>query len=136
MAHHNNHDGGPKRMVDKLVKSLGALARDRQALQRKERQLEHRQRALLKDLNAMLHGIGYTLRPTGNGQGPSWSAMRAVRIPGRKHIKCPKCDRRFAHRLPLSRHLSASHGVKKATSARKAVQASRTKRKQARAAAR
>ena len=123
-------------MVDRLVKSLGALSRDREVLQRKERQLEHRQRELIKDLNAMLHGIGYTLRPTGNGQGPSWSAMRAVRIPGRKHIKCPKCDRRFAHRLPLSRHLSASHGVKKASSARKAVQSRRTKRKEARAGTR
>src|SRR5499433_3865201 len=129
MAHHNNHDGGPKRMVDKLVKSLGALARDRQALQRKERQLEHRQRELLKGLNAMLHGIGYTLRPTGDGQGPSGSALEAVRIPSRKHIKCPKCDRRFAHRLPLSRHLSASHGTKKASPAKKAVQARRSKRK-------
>ena len=122
-------------MVDKLVKSLGALARDRQALQRKEQQLEHRQRELLKDLNAMLHGIGYTLRPTGNGQGPSGVALGAVRIPGRKHIKCPKCDRRFAHRLPLSRHLSASHGMKKASPAKKAVQARRTKRKKTRAGA-
>ena len=123
-------------MVDRLVKSLGALARDRQALQRKEQQLEHRQRKLLKDLNTMLHGIGYTLRPTGNGQGPSGVALGAVRIPGRKHIKCPKCDRRFANRLPLSRHLSASHGMKKASPAKKAVQAGRTKRKKARAGAR
>ena len=95
-------------MVDRLVKSLGALAREREALQRKEQQLEHRQRALIKDFNAMLHGIG-------------------------KPIKCPKCDRRFAHRLPLARHLSASHGMKKASSARKGVQARRTKRKAARA---
>ena len=116
-------------MVDKLVKSLGTLARDRQALQRKEQQLEHRQQQLIKDLNTMLHGIGYMLRPTGNGQGASGSGMGAVRVPGRKHIKCPKCDRRFAHRLPLSRHLSASHGTKKASSARKTR---RVKRKAAR----
>jgi len=117
-------------MVDKLVKSLGTLARDRQALQRKEQQLDQRQQQLIKDLNAMLHGIGYMLRPTGNGQGASGSGMGAVRVPGRKHIKCPKCDRRFAHRLPLSRHLSASHGTKKASSARKTR---RMKRKGARA---
>ena len=117
-------------MVDKLVKSLGTLARDRQALQRKEQQLEHRQQQLIKDLNTMLHGIGCMLRPTGNGQGASGSGMGAVRVPGRKHIKCPKCDRRFAHRLPLSRHLSASHGAKKASSARKTR---RVKRKAARA---
>jgi uncharacterized C2H2 Zn-finger protein len=120
-------------MVDRLVKSLGALARDRQALQRKEQQLEHRQQQLIKDLNAMLHGIGYTLRPSGNGQRPSGSAMGAARVAGRKPIKCPKCDRRFAHRLPLSRHLSASHGIKKASPAKKTVQARRTKRKKARA---
>ena len=116
-------------MVDKLVKSLGTLARDRQALQRKEQQLEHRQQQLIKDLNTMLHGIGYMLRPTGNGQGASGSGMGAVRVPGRKHIKCPKCDRRFAHRLPLSRHLSASHGMKKASTRK----ARRMKRKAARA---
>src|SRR5215470_1036496 len=106
-------------MVDKLVKSLGTLARDRQALQRKEQELQHRQQQLVKDLNAMLNGLGYTLRPTGNGQGASGSTIGAVRVPGRKHIKCPKCDRRFAHRLPLSRHLSASHGMKKASSGKK-----------------
>ena len=77
--------------------------------------------------------IGYTLRPSGNGQRPSGSAMGAARVAGRKPIKCPKCDRRFAHRLPLSRHLSASHGIKKASPAKKAVQARRTKRKKARA---
>ena len=122
-------------MVDRLVKTLGALARDRQALQRKEQQLAHRQRQLIKDLSTMLHGIGYTLRPSGNGQGASasGSAEGALRIPGRKVIKCPKCDRRFAHRLPLSRHLSASHGMKKVSSARKGMQARRTKRKAARA---
>jgi len=120
-------------MVDRLVKTLGALARDRQALQRKEQQLAHRQRQLIKDLSTMLHGIGYTLRPSGNGQGSSGSAGEALRIPGRKVIKCPKCDRRFAHRLPLARHLSASHGMKKASSARKGAQARRTKQKAARA---
>ena len=120
-------------MVDRLVKTLGALARDRQALQRREQQLAHRQRQLIKDLSAMLHGIGYTLRPSGNGQGSSGSAGEALRIPGRKVIKCPKCDRRFAHRLPLARHLSASHGMKKASSARKGAQARRTKQKAARA---
>ena len=122
-------------MVDRLVKTLGALARDRQALQRKEQQLAHRQRQLIKDLSTMLHGIGYTLRPSGNGQGASasGSVLEALRIPGRKVIKCPKCDRRFAHRLPLARHLSASHGMKKASAARKGVPARRTKRKAARA---
>jgi uncharacterized C2H2 Zn-finger protein len=120
-------------MVDRLVKTLAALARDRQALQRKEQQLAHRQRQLIKDLSTMLHGIGYTLRPSGNGQGSSGSAGEALRIPGRKVIKCPKCDRRFAHRLPLARHLSASHGMKKTSSAQKGAQARRTKRKTARA---
>jgi uncharacterized C2H2 Zn-finger protein len=48
----------------------------------------------------------------------------AVKAKGRKRLKCPKCDRRFAHPLPLARHVSASHGVSK----RKKGAAARTKK--------
>jgi uncharacterized C2H2 Zn-finger protein len=96
-------------MVDSLVKSLGSLARERQALQRKEQQLAQRQQQLIKDLDQLLHGIGYQLTPLGNGKGLATSPNGLVKKQARKHLKCPKCDRRFAHRLPLARHFSASH---------------------------
>lgn len=106
-------------MVDSLVKSLGSLARERQALQRKEQQLAQRQRQLIKDLDQLLHGIGYQLKPLGNGKGLATSSNGVIKAQTRKHIKCPKCDRRFAHRLPLARHFSASHRPKKQKRTRK-----------------
>ena len=105
-------------MVDSLVKSLGSLARERQALQRKEQQLAQRQQQLIKDLDQLLHGIGYQLTPLGNGKGLATSPNGLVKKQARKHLKCPKCDRRFAHRLPLARHVSASHRPKKQKRAR------------------
>ncbi|HEX9431076.1 MAG TPA: hypothetical protein VF944_11935 [Candidatus Bathyarchaeia archaeon] len=100
-------------MADTLVRSLGSLVQERKALQRKEQQLAQRQQQLIKDLDQLLHGIGYQLKPMGNGKGPRTSSNGAVKTPARKHLKCPKCDRRFAHRLPLARHVSASHRPKK-----------------------
>jgi uncharacterized C2H2 Zn-finger protein len=100
-------------MADTLVKSLGSLAQERKALQRKEQQLAQRQEQLIKDLDQLLHGIGYQLKPLGNGKGAATSSNGVIKTQARKHLKCPKCDRRFAHRLPLARHVSASHRPKK-----------------------
>jgi uncharacterized C2H2 Zn-finger protein len=33
--------------------------------------------------------------------------------PRRKRLKCPRCNRRFSHRLPMARHVSAMHRSKK-----------------------
>jgi uncharacterized C2H2 Zn-finger protein len=82
-------------------------------LQRKEQHLAQRQRHLIKGLGQVLHSIGYQLTPVGNVKGPTTSATGIIKAPGRKHLKCPKCDRRFAHRLPLARHVSASHRATK-----------------------
>ena len=96
-------------MADTLVKSLGSLVQERKVLQRKEQQLAHRQQQLIKDLDQLLHGIGYQLKPLGNGKGLATSSNGVMKTQARKHLKCPKCDRRFAHRLPMARHVSASH---------------------------
>jgi uncharacterized C2H2 Zn-finger protein len=96
-------------MADTLVKSLGSLVQERKALQRKEQQLAQRQRQLIKEVGQLLHSIGYQLTPVGDGRGPSPSLGGVIKTQGRKHLKCPQCDRRFAHRLPLARHVSASH---------------------------
>jgi uncharacterized C2H2 Zn-finger protein len=99
-------------MVDTLVKSLGSLMRERQTLQRKEQQLAQRQQVLVKGLGRLLQGIGYYLTPIGSGKARAAQSNGAARVPGRKHLKCPKCDRRFAHPLPMARHVSASHMMK------------------------
>jgi uncharacterized C2H2 Zn-finger protein len=99
-------------MVDTLVKSLSSLVRERQNLQRKGQQLAQRQHQLVKGLGRLLQGIGYQLTPISGGKAQAPQSNGAVKVK-RRHLKCPKCDRRFAHPLPLSRHVSASHGLKK-----------------------
>ena len=100
-------------MADALVKSLGSLVQERKALQRKEQQLAQRQLQLIKGLDQLLHSIGYKLTPVGNGRGSAPSIGGVIKTQARKHLKCPQCDRRFTHRLPLARHVSASHRAKK-----------------------
>src|SRR5215510_14866217 len=100
-------------MADTLVKSLGSLVQERKALQRKEQRLAQRQRRLIKEVGQLLRGVGYQLKPLGNVKGPTTSGSGVVKTPGRKHLKCSQCDRRFAHRLPLARHVSASHRPRK-----------------------
>ena len=99
-------------MADTLVQSLGSLVQERKALRRKEQQLAQRQLQLIKEVGQLLRGVGYQLKPWGNVKGTT-SASGVIKTQGRKHFKCPKCDRRFAHRLPLARHVSASHPPKK-----------------------
>jgi uncharacterized C2H2 Zn-finger protein len=86
-----------------------------------------RQQQLIKDLDQLLRGIGYQLKPMVNGKGLAISSNGAIKTQARKHIKCPKCDRRFAHRLPLARHVSASHQ----TGQRKAKKVTRRRAKTA-----
>ena len=100
-------------MADTLVKSLGSLVQERKALQRKEQQLAQRQRQLIKGLDQLLHSIGYQLTPVGDGRGPAPSRGGVIKTQAGRHLKCPQCDRRFTHRLPLARHVSASHRPKK-----------------------
>src|SRR5262245_23000509 len=100
-------------MADALIKSLGSLVQERKTLQRKEQQLAQRQRQLIKGLDQLLHSIGYQLTPVGDGRGPTPSIDSGIKTQASKHLKCPQCDRRFAHRLPLARHVSASHRPKK-----------------------
>src|SRR5262249_27366616 len=100
-------------MADTLVQSLGSLVQERKTLQRKEQQLAQRQLQLIKGLDQLLHSIGYQLTPVGNGRGPSPSISWSIKIQDRKHLRCQQRDRRFAHRLPLARHVSASHRPKK-----------------------
>jgi len=100
-------------MVDTLVKSLGSLVRERQTLQRREEQLAQRQRQLVKGLGRLLQGIGYQLTPVQGDERRPVRVNGIMKAKGRKTLKCPRCDGRFVHPLPLARHVSASHGMKK-----------------------
>jgi len=99
-------------MADTLVRLLGTLVRDRKTRVRTERKLVRRQVDLVKELGRLLQGIGYELRPIRGGKARA--AAGAANSEARKPLMCPKCDRRFAHPLPLARHVSASHTRKKA----------------------
>ena len=84
-----------------LTASLRALHSRRQALAKKERRL-------IADLSPVLLKIGYQAIPAGTN-----ATLRRTGPGARKTLACPKCSRRFAHRLHLGRHLSATHGTKK-----------------------
>ena len=86
-----------------LTAPLRALHSRRQALA----ETEHR---LIADLSRALSKIGYQAIPAGGK-----AAFRRSGPGAPKTLACPRCSRRFAHRLHLGRHLSATHGKKKRT---------------------
>ncbi len=102
-------------MADTLVTSLRRLAREKRGLKQRGQLVAQTERRLLANLTRLLPTIGYRLVPL-PGHGLKTASANGVRRA--KRLPCPKCDRRFAHPLPLARHLSATHGIKK--TARKA----------------
>jgi uncharacterized C2H2 Zn-finger protein len=97
-------------MPDTLLATLKKLARQKHGLKDRERLVATEERRLVKNLSRVLPSIGYRLVPV-SGAAPKVGAMTGARRI--KRLRCPKCDRRFAHPLPLARHLSATHGAKK-----------------------
>ena len=94
-------------MADTLVRSLKKLAREKEGLRHRGQLVAKTERRLVEDLGRLLPTIGYRLVP---------SAAKGVAPDGKRRVKkllCPECDRRFAHPLPLARHLSATHGIRK-----------------------
>jgi len=100
-------------MADTLVVSLKRLAREKEGLRYKGQLVAKTERRLVQDLGRLLPTIGYRLVPFGVEPTRGSMADGPRRV---KHLPCPKCDRRFAHPLPLARHLSATHGIKKGAS--------------------
>jgi hypothetical protein len=104
-------------MMRELLKSVESLLAEKRALADKEQQL-------IEHLNRVLPSMGYQVvaassapgaraarrsnsRGSAKGQGkPSSGAP--------KRLVCQQCGRRFAHPLHLGRHMSATHGRKKA----------------------
>jgi hypothetical protein len=99
-------------MADRPFASLTHLARQRQRFQLKERELRAAERRVLGRVDRLLSQLGYRLIA---GDGPTSRAGAVGRwkqeLP--KTLGCPKCNRRFSHRLPMARHMSAMHGGRK-----------------------
>jgi len=107
-------------MLDNLFKSFDGLLREKHSLTTKANQLAKSERKLVEKLSRALMGSGYRVVPM-TGQ-----ARAAGKGRGRiKRLQCPKCERMFAHPLPMARHLKATHGVttgsKKKTTRRKSA---------------
>src|SRR6266852_3702858 len=97
-------------MPDTPLAALKKLARQKRGLKDRGRVVAQAERRLVQNLSRVLLTIGYRLVPvTGRARRPG-AIVGARRI---KRLRCPKCDRRFAHPLPLARHLSATHRAKK-----------------------
>ena len=115
-------------MLDRLFKSLDGLLREKTSLSAKAQKLEQNERQLIDDLSRALSSIGY--RVVAEGEQSRGMGRSSARAGGRglpKRLKCPECDRRFAHPLPMARHMKATHG--KRTVARR--RRTRTRRKAA-----
>jgi len=111
-------------MTDNLAKLLERLVRDRRALQVREQRHARQEQQMIDSLRHLLPQMGYRVIPAG-GPGRPGAAVATVLKP--KRLRCPKCERRFAHPLPMARHLKATHGVTLPSKARRAVSKSRPK---------
>jgi uncharacterized C2H2 Zn-finger protein len=102
-------------MAETLVSSLKKLARAKRDIREKEREVAHTERRVTERIGRWLSGTGYRLVPVGGDHVKAAKPATTTRRATAKRLRCPKCDRRFAHPLPMARHLSATHGAKKAT---------------------
>ena len=96
-------------MAHRMLTSLRKLAREKQMLHHTERRVVADERRLFEQLRRAVALLGYHLtdgRSRMQADGPRTA-------PRRKRLKCPRCNRRFSHRLPMARHVSAMHRSKK-----------------------
>jgi len=95
-------------LSSKLLKSLDAVTRDKQSLNEKARRLHRTEQQLIDQLSRALTPVGYRVVSIGSTAGGS--ARAGGTLP--KRLRCPKCDRRFSHPLPMARHMAATHQSK------------------------
>ena len=105
-------------MLDRLFKSFDAILRQKNSLTTKASQLAQTERDLVDKLSRALSTAGYRVVPLSDGVGSRRSAGR--KGTGKpKTLRCPHCDRMFAHPLPMARHVKATHGKKAAKKGRR-----------------
>ena len=100
-------------MARTVVSSLKKLARDKRGLEEKARRVGTVERRLIDHWDRVLASAGYRLVPV---RDDHLKVSVRTTTTGRARVKrfrCPKCDRRFAHPLPMARHMSATHGAKR-----------------------
>ena len=90
------------------MRSLRKLARQKQSIAVQARRIERDERRLLRQLEDVLPSLGYRLLATSRAAGGK-----------PKRLRCPQCPRRFAHPLPLARHVSATHRPKRRSPGRR-----------------
>jgi hypothetical protein len=93
-------------MLNKLSRSLDVLLRQKQSLDAKVERLAQTERRLIETLSRALSGVGYQIVPV---NGSTAAPDGAGRRPAPKRLRCPECDRRFSHPLPMARHMKATH---------------------------
>ena len=96
-------------MAARMLASLRKLAREKQTLYQTERRVVADERRLFEQLRRAVSLLGYRLtdgRSRRQAVGPRTA-------PRRRRLKCPRCNRRFSHPLPMARHVSAMHRSKK-----------------------
>jgi hypothetical protein len=100
-------------MAQTLVASLKKLARDKRRLHEMGRAVARVEQRVIKQLGRTLGGAGYRLLPVGGDRVEAGGLVPAKARARVKRFRCPKCDRRFAHPLPMARHMSATHGTRR-----------------------
>ncbi len=100
-------------MAEILASSLKKLAKAKRAIREKAREVAHTERRVIERIRRSLSGTGYRLVPVSGDHFKVAMAATTMLRARAKRLRCPQCDRRFAHPLPMARHMSATHGVKK-----------------------
>ena len=106
-------------MADRLLTALRKFAEDKNGLREEEQRLAGTERRLMQTVSRLLTRVGYRVLPL-TGHDTRAGAPAVPRRAAPKRLACPKCDRRFSHPLPMARHMSATHGVKKTAKKAKA----------------
>ena len=95
-------------MLDKLFRSFDVVLRQKQTLTTKAQQLAQTERELVDKLSDALGAAGYRVIPLSAPAGGRRGSKRVGGAP--KTLRCPHCERMFAHPLPMARHMKATHG--------------------------
>ncbi len=101
-------------MLDRLFKSFDVILRQKNSLATKANQLAQTERDLVDKLSRALSSAGYRVVPLSAGT-PGSRRGAAKKTSGKpKTLRCPHCERMFAHPLPMARHIKATHVAKRA----------------------
>jgi hypothetical protein len=95
-------------MLNRLSRSLDVLLRQKSSLSARAQQLAQTEQRLIENLSQALSSAGYRVVPVQDGTTGARGATRGRGLP--KRLRCPECDRRFSHPLPMARHMKATHG--------------------------